>query len=285
MADAVGINLYDATMETTEMLKKLSAGMITTRGDIDNLFADSATRTFGFLETKIARDEASIGMDESARSTREAINAGEFGTTDALRFIQDQMGFGSDLFEGDRMAAANAMVEMFDRGGSVWTQEGGQLQGDKYKDAILTPEVRAILMQYQASVRQDNETAMRGLITGNLAGLGLRNTGAFSAYGDITGEQRGDLTRLFEGGGPLGALMDDEGVARYDASVIQGAIRNILGPASGISLGLAPTTAEEVAASDIEQAAIDFGVSVGEFQAAVDSLISTIGIGTGGGLR
>jgi hypothetical protein len=280
MAQAVGVNLFDATMSATEMFKKLSAGMITTRGDIDDLFAESASRAFGQLETKILRDEAGIGMDESARAARESILAGEFGDTDALRFLQDQMGFGSDFFEGDRMAAANALIEMYDRKGSVWTQEGGQLEGDQFKAAILTPEVRQVLMEYVASVRQDNETAMRGMITGGLGTLGMTNVGSFGAYGGITGPQRGDVDRLFSGESALGNLTDEEGVVRYAPLVIQSALTEILGP--GFNIGKAPTTSQDVAAISIDTAADKFETTVGKFETAVDRIIAGLAPRSGG---
>ena len=276
MADAVGVNLYDATLDTTEMLKQLSAGMITTRNDIDSLFGESAARTFGWFEQKIARDDATIGMDESARAAREAIQAGEFGNSDALMFMQEQMGFGSDFFQGDRMAAANALVEMFGRGGSVYTQEGGQLEG--MESSILTPEVLHGLDQYHAQVRQDNATAMQGLITGNLGTLGLTNTGGFDAFGSISGEQRGALTRLFEGTGPLGQLMDEEGNVGVSAWNLQGALRDILG--AGFNLESITPTGDAVAL-DIEAGAVEFHTSVGEFSNAVTTLVERLGIQSG----
>lgn len=267
MADAVGINLYDATMDTTEMLKKLSAGMITTRNDIDNLFATSAATTFGWFEQKIKRDEATIGMDESARAARNAIESGDFGNADALSFMQEQMGFGSDFFQGDQMASANALVEMFGRGGSVYSQKGGQLEG--MESSILTPEVLHGLDLYTTQVRQDNATAMQGLITGNLGRLGLTNTGGFDAFGDITGEQRGDLTRLFEGS------MDAEGNQGISTWNIQGALRDILG--TGFNLETAPTGGA-AAALDIEAGAVEFHTSVGEFDTAVQTLVARLGM-------
>ena len=283
MADAVGVNLYDATMDTTEMFKKLSAGMLTTRNNIDTLFATSAASTFDLFGQKISRDQATIGMDESARQAREMINRGEFGNEEALAFMQEQMGFGSDLFEGDRMAAANALVEMFNpEGGLVWGQTSGQLEGDKYRDAIMTPEVQAILAQYTEAVLADNIAAMQGLVTGNLGMLGFTNAGGFSDWSGITGEQRGDLTRLFEGTGSLGQLFDDDGNVAVSKRSLQGALFEILGP--GFQLADAPTTAADVAALDMNTAAATFGTSVGEFETAVVTLVERLGIqgaGTG----
>ena len=273
MADAVGVNLYDATMDTTEMLKQLSTGMITTRNDIDNLFATSAARTFDWFNQKIARDEATVGMDESARAARNAIQAGAFGNEDALVFMQEQMGFGSDFFEGDRMAAANALVEMYGPGGLVYSQKGGQLEG--MESDILTPEVLSAMLQYHAQVREDNETAMRGLITGNLGALGFRNTGAFDAFGDITGDQYEDLVTMFTGGGPLGQLIDDEGKVTTSTRNVQAELFRILGP--GFQIGDAPTGGD-AAALNITQGAKDFNTSVGEFDTAVTKLVENLGI-------
>tara|TARA_Y100001949_G_scaffold123023_1_gene104801 strand:+ start:103 stop:2199 length:2097 start_codon:yes stop_codon:yes gene_type:complete len=290
MANTVGVNLYDATMETTEMIKKLSGALMQTRDDVNNVFQDIMNTTYSTFDTALQKIEGEIGMDESARAFKELADSGELDPTTVegqevvLNFLKEQMGFATDLAGGDTMAATGMINDLYGKG-KAFTQAGGSMEG--LGSFFRDPLIRSALQEQMETTGTAKPQAMMQAVISNLGTQGLQATyGAdFEAtMGGLSGGKRDEMFRLFEDmaaletgqykdeGGDLTTMGQDVLQQRLNAILGTGTVSNLVAIAEGAGT-------EAIGPADMEGFADTFGTSVGDFKVAVDDLVNKIGAG------
>lgn len=170
LADSVGVNLFDATADFDEMVKKLANGLLSSAADFNNFYADLLGSNFSALEVARKAAEAPVLLDQAGREMRERIQAGPVADQDIFAFLQDIQGLYVDLFEGDTFRAAEAFNRQF-VDGSVFSQAGGQLEG--MGGAFMSPEVQAVLQAIGADFTGSVGTASQSVLVNALRGRGL----------------------------------------------------------------------------------------------------------------
>ena len=282
MADTVGVNLYDATADTTDMMIKLSAALMQTRDQINNIFEEVMNTAYSELEREAKSAEASIGMDESARAFREKAESEEgLAEGDAERFIMDQMGFFKDYAKGDELAAVSMMKTVFAEGGA-FTEAGGVLEG--MESDVMTEDVRRIIDEMVADLSSKKGTALRQQIQGNLGEFGLEAgtlpTADFMAGLGGGAQKHLDQVlaeaRAWEVGGQF--KTDDGKLTDVGKATLTGAFDEILGEGvvSGLKKLAIPEGTEALGESAMADAAESFGASVGEFKTTIESLAAKL---------
>ena len=279
MADTVGVNLYDAAADTTEMMKQLSGALMQTRDMIDNVYQEILSTSYNMLQKEITQVEGELGVDESARAFREAYDRGEIdpstseGRMRVMSFIQEQLGFTTDFMGGDSMAATEAIHDAF-MGGTAFTQSGGHLQGLGH--IFQDPTIQAALGNMWDPAQKNK--IMQQQVTSNLMGFGL--TGTVGNLTNLSGDQMLRMDKLFsdlrgaEKGGAL--LTEDGGLTSMGKQGMLSILSSIGIPVSNIQAYTEAAGTEGLTGGDMASFATQFGTSVGDFEVAVQDFVHKI---------
>ena len=182
LADAVGVNLYDAFEDFGEMTKDLAGGMIRTteqmRGAWGNFLADEIVTP---LQTFVAAAKAPSLINELGRGAREQFLAGEFDDAKAGELVISMVQALTDA--GGAEYAALVIPQMFGADGMAF-QKGSPLEGMEEFFAHLGPLLDASKPK-QGDLQQD---LLDSMLVGNLMGAG---------YG-VAGVSAGDLHRALQ---------------------------------------------------------------------------------------
>jgi hypothetical protein len=291
MADTVGVNLYDATESTTEMMKKLSGALMQTRDDINNVFQAIMNTTYDAFSKAAGVYTGEIGMDESARAFKEMADSGELDTSTAegkeavLNFLTEQMGFATDLAGGDIMAATSMINDLYGEG-KAFTQVGGSMEG--LGGFFQDPLIQATLADQMDKFEPAKIETLTQHIIGNLMGQGLQGTfsGDFSSVmAGMSGDTRNELTSVFESLTALERgtnMRDDEGdLTALGVASLQANLDRILGVGTVRNLVEAGEGRDTAALTDVAMAtfAATFGESVGTFETSVQDLVAKLDTG------
>lgn len=128
LSQSVNVDLFDATANFDDMVKKLADGLISTAAEMNQAFADLLGQEMDVLGVARAAAEAPKIIDESARVMREKILGGGVTDADMFTFFEEQLGGLIDFFGGDEFAAIEAFNRLY-VDGAAFTQAGGQLEG------------------------------------------------------------------------------------------------------------------------------------------------------------
>lgn len=180
LADAVGVNLYDATANTMEQIKTLAEGMINTRQEL----MSAASNRAGELSTKyftsqIDSMEAEKQIDVNAFGVRDKFNAGALGSQDVVQFLQDQMQGLITFYKGDVLKAESEFARTLGAGGAAYSQKGGALEGlEAVINALATVDGTNLLQGFIGESKTAATSNLAEMVTSNslMAGKQLNLT-------------------------------------------------------------------------------------------------------------
>lgn len=181
LADSVGVNLFDATANFDEMVKKLANGLLSSAADFNNFYADLLGSNFSALEVARKAAEAPALLDQAGRDMRERIQGGPVADQDIFAFLQDIQGLYVDLFEGDTFKAAEAFNRQFVEG-SVFSQVGGQLEGmgGAFSSSAVQEVLRAIGLDFTGSVGSTSQSVILNALRGRGLDVAENDAGVFA---------------------------------------------------------------------------------------------------------
>lgn len=291
MATTVGVNLYDATEDTTEMVKKLSGALMLTRDAINNVFQEIMDTAYNAFGTAAGVYGGEIGMDESARAFKEMAASGEIDTSttegkkQVLDFLQEQMGFATDLAGGDMLGATGMINRLFGEG-EAFTQADESGRGSLYGLGHLfqDPVIQAELAKMLAATGPAKVAALTRTVTGNLGNVGLQgDISSTTDWAGITGPDRDLLNTLFANTRDLDSgtnYKDDEGnLTSMGQGWLQTKLDQILGVGAVSNLKAITEGVGTEALSDDDMAgfAKTFETSVGTFKVSIDNMVAKLG--------
>jgi len=132
LAQATGVNLYDAAQNTGDMIKQLADGLITSKEKMDQAMADIGARGMSKLSVEKRRLEAPHVMDEAAQNILDMSRSGNFDTANAVGLTEDIYGGLIDFYEGDTTKAMLTFLDQFADGKAF--EEGNTLSAMKPAD-------------------------------------------------------------------------------------------------------------------------------------------------------
>jgi hypothetical protein len=161
LADAVGVNLYDATANTIEEIKKLAEGMINTRREL----MTAASNRAGELSTKYFTQQidaiaAAEQIDVNAFGVRDKVQANSLTEKDILEFGESQFNALVAFNKGDVLKAATDFKTTLGVGGTAYTQAGGPLEG-------LEAMMAKYLAPFATDFEQGSTSDLAELVTAN----------------------------------------------------------------------------------------------------------------------
>lgn len=272
MADAVGVDLYDATAKTTDQIKKMAEGMINTRRE---LMASAANRA-GELSTKyftsrIDSMEAEKQLDVNAFGLRDKFNAGALGQQDVLQFLQDQATALVSLYGGDQIKADAEFAKMFGKGGTAFSQINGPLEGMESALNFLATDKDGnnALQGYVTDSRTGATSDLAELVTSNLLMGGFQSSttdaaGLNAGLSTLNDEQRMRIETL---------ATQDMTVQENRQALIDALYKMTTDGNNEIFMKLSPI------ADPMKDAATSLAGASEAFKASVDLLIEAIGKG------
>jgi len=271
MADAVGVDLYDATAKSIDQIKKLSEAMIDTRREMmasaSNRLGETSQKYF---TSKIDSIEAEKQLDVNAFGLRDKFNAGGLGQQDVLQFLQDQSTALTTFYGGDQIKATAEFEKMFGKGGTAFSQVGGALEG-------LEPVLNMLATtkdgnQLQGFIGENSRGALSDLtqmVTSNLgkSGQGLVGGDTAGLSGFLAGTT--DTQRMAIENASARDMTDPKNVDALKSVIASIATAN--GDAFRLKI--------EAIADPMADAATTLAGASEAFKASVDLLIEAIGKG------
>lgn len=131
LADAVGVNLFDATMETSEMVKKLASGMISDFRGLQAAAADRISEISTIFTRPAEMQEANNAFQGIIRNIFDQITAGGLTKENLGMQMNQAMQSLVQYYGGDVGKAENEFFRLFGKGGAAYSQDGGPLTGQE----------------------------------------------------------------------------------------------------------------------------------------------------------
>ena len=269
MADAVGVNLYDATANTIEQIKAMAEAMINTRREL----MASASNRAGQLSTKyftsrIDAMEAEKQLDVNAFGLRDKFNAGALGQQDVLQFLQDQQQALVTFYGGDQIKATAEFAKMFGKGGTAFSQVGGALEGLEPVINMLATNANGVnaLQGFIGESKRGATSDLAELVTSNLlmGGYASSNIDSKALQGGLstlTDEQRMRIETL---------STQDMTVQENRQALLDALYKMTADSNNEIFMKLSPI------ADPMKDAATDLASASAAFKASVDVLVEQL---------
>lgn len=272
LAEATGTNLYDAAMDTKDMVHQLAKGLIHDFAGLQGAAAELGATIMNSLDVKIRQAAAGPAMDESTEVMRQQLIAGTATTEGKLNFIKTFMGQMVDFQGGNYMAAMPEVFRLLGFGGkpgAAFTSKNNQLTGlgGKFFD---DPVIMAALTEMRNDWKADESKLLAEFVSGGLANAGLALT---SGGKTLTTNQ---MLQLAGGLDPRQQAQLGETYGRLAAGTLtSNDLPAELAKISQAFAGYELTPIEDVAGT-MKAVAIKFETVTGEMSTAMESLNSAV---------
>jgi len=168
LAQELGVNLYDATVKYSDLVKQMGGAMIKTADQLNNALIDLFMNTGNKYQTNIKAREAQQTIDRASQGYRDKMLAKD-ATEEEKQIATDEYfaDYASSVLalnKGDAFAAYTDTRDMFKRGDAF--EEGNVFEGMKGTKA----ETEGLAMVSQ--MRKDMEVGIIGQMTGMAANAG-----------------------------------------------------------------------------------------------------------------
>ena len=192
LADDLGINLADETLNLEDAVRKLTGAMIDSAADMQGAMADMLGNQFTALQSYQKAAEAPELLDTLGRTFRERAEAGDLSEGDIFAFLSDNLGALTDLYGGDAFRAAEAFNSLF-VDGAAFTQAGGYLEGQQ--DLFSSPAVQEFLRNFGIDSEATRFASQQEGLVNMLANAGFSILGnGAQAFGNLDSARRDAVT-------------------------------------------------------------------------------------------
>lgn len=269
LADAVGINLMDASIETEEVIKKLASGMINSFRDMERSSSMAAGKMVAGLMQPFEAAEAGQQVQDISRNIYDQLIGGTATEASLGKAFGDLLPALTTAMGGDQTAALVEFATRFGRGGSAYSQANGPFSGMEDKIyALIGPQLDKAIGQGIGSVA----TSFQEYVVSNLMGQSL-------TLGEGQAERIGGAVRS----GSL-SMQEMAGIQNFvdnaDMSLAanQQALDRMLSAATGIDIVISKfEDTVDTEAADLKGASESFSSAVQAFVSALDTHGFTVG--------
>lgn len=261
LADAVGVNLFDATMETSEMVKKLASGMINDFRGLQAASADRLGKISGIFSRPAEMTEASTAIQDVVRNLFDQITAGGLTKENAGLQMDQILQSLVQFYGGDTGKAEDEFFRLFGRGGAAYAQGAGPLAG---QEAAIMGLIGPQIAQAQNLSLGGRASDFQEFINSQLLGAGLQ-------LGQGQADKIGGAIRSGEF-----TLQEQTGIINYLATAdltqkeTQAVLDKMLTDRAGIGVSI------DAFKDSAETAALNLKDASEGFKAAVDGLIGAL---------
>jgi len=170
LADAAGINLYDAFGNMTTMTRDLARQMVITQAKIESMWGNFIADQIidPLLDIQKISNAPNV-IDELGRGFMESVNAGDMDEAGVVTFIQGLMGGLIDF--GGNEYATSEIIKMLGPDGSAFSQAGGPLEGEAGR--FQTPMLKAWMEELVTAQDIKEKATLREFVVGGGAAAGL----------------------------------------------------------------------------------------------------------------
>lgn len=199
LASELGINLYDATVKYSDMVKKLGASMVKTAGQLKNAMVDIVLNAGNIFKKRREAREAQLAIDQSSAALYSTLSSGDLTgderTQAVEKYFEDYGAQTLAMYGGDPKKAFFAMQDAFGTEGQGLFAKGAQFEG--MEGDLFDP------------ARQLREEMKKGVVTlyadqlANMAtaeGLSMDKGALEKGLGGLTNDKLMVLTNLLDRG-------------------------------------------------------------------------------------
>jgi hypothetical protein len=283
LAEAAGVNLYDAFGNMTEMTRDMARQMNITQASMESVWGNFiADVIFNPLQSIEKAAAAPSAMNERARAFREEGLTAETRTVESVvQFLSGMMG---DMIDyGGNDWAANEFLRQFGPEGVAFTDPTGPLYGQQ--DMMDNPMLQRMVDNALQVHTETLERTLQEFSGGNLAAAGFRLSGVSGQ--DLAGVDQEALRAFLQSPalniteGASGQMQDAqrqhiENTLR--ALGLEGAMVGIMGPTAEEKLGTAAQSLADTSA--VIKDAMDLVIqelSPGDTKRPIGDVGSTLG--------
>ena len=135
LAKELGVNLYDATLDYTELAKKMGAAMIKTSGELKNAMVDIVIGAGNIFKKRREGREAQFALDQSGAALSAELDGSDMTADDKKFAVEGFMeNYGTQalaMYGGDPAKAYQSMQKGFGKKGEGFFAKGQQFEGQE----------------------------------------------------------------------------------------------------------------------------------------------------------
>ena len=244
LAQELGVNLYDATLDYTELAKKMGTAMIKTSGELKNAMVDIVIGAGNIFKKRREGREAQLALDQSGAALSAELDGSDMTADDKKFAVEGFMeNYGTQalaMYGGDPAKAYQSMQKGFGTAGEGLFGKGQQFEGQEEFIMPAANELKAEMKKGAVDIYAEQLKGMAGdaglqmdsaTLTKQLAGMddasfdkfmNIMNRDGFSMKGaDGTARSAGDVTKTLETMGLKGvglSTIPEEDLNKYVTS-------------------------------------------------------------------
>ena len=244
LAKELGVNLYDATLDYTELAKKMGTAMIKTSGELKNAMVDIVIGAGNIFKKRREGREAQLAIDQSGAALSAQLDGSDMTADDKKFAVEGFMeNYGTQalaMYGGDPAKAYQSMQKGFGTAGEGLFGKGQQFEGQEEFIMPAANELKAEMKKGAVDIYAEQLKGMAGdaglqmdsaTLTKQLAGMddasfdkfmNIMNRDGFSMKGaDGTARSAGDVTKTLETMGLKGvglSTIPEEDLNKYVTS-------------------------------------------------------------------
>ena len=260
LAQQLGVNLYDSTVEFMTVAEQLGLTMMKTAAEMRASFQDVLASSTDFLAQEQKMAEATYAINAKSRTARDQFLAGGFGREQQLRFLQEIPSDIAAYFGGSTAQAYANIISGFGIGGAQYTK-GGSLEG---MEGVLAPD----FMKVASNLETDLTNISVSQIMAAAAGSNMKLDEQYirSTIAGMSQDQKNKLFLAMESGfSPTskGTMPGQSGINYF---------LNTLG-FDAKKLTPIDTAKQDALVGDLTSVAESLNMTVPDFKAAMDNFI------------
>lgn len=260
LAQQLGVNLYDSTVEFMTVAQQLGLTMVKTASEMRAAFQDVLASSTNFLIQEQQAREATYALDAKHRTARDQFLAGGFGRDEQLRFVTEAASDMAAFYGGSTAKTYANIMAGYGKGGIQYAA-GSALGG---MEGVLSSDFMKVAANLEAGMTDLSvEQIMKGAAG---AGMKLDENYIRSSIAGMSQEQKNRLFLAMESGfSPTskGTMPGQSGINYFLST-----------------LGLDPkkltpidTTKQDKMVGDLTAVAESLNMTVPDFKASMDNFI------------
>jgi hypothetical protein len=256
LAQQLGVNLYDSTVEFTEVAKALGVALVRSAAEMKAANREALLAPTSMFETEIKAIKASETLDMKARTIKDQFAGGALSEESKMQYVMDMSADMLSFYKGDAIKAFFEMQKAVGVGGTQY-QEGNALSG---MEGALAPFFSRMFAEQKTNLINQGIVGIQGKL--GESNLTASNADLSAMIGGMDSKKQQEFLSVIESGSfgeAAGRMGGTEAYLKYmglDPSKIK-AMDPVVNELTG----------------DLDVVAQGMGIAAADFKTAVDNFV------------
>jgi hypothetical protein len=255
LAQKMGVNLYDATVEFTDVAVQLGLSLKRTAGEMKAAMQNALLDATTIFDLEIKSKKAIEVIDQKARTIKDQFDSGVLGEEAKMEYVSAMTGDMLAFYKGDAVKSYYAMTEAFGTGG-IQYGAGKALEG---MEAALSPFFKQLFAEQQKKLFTESGVEIQAMLNNTDLMMSDKNIQKFIKGLDPKKQQE-----------VLGQIQDG---TFGEVALRMGGTQKYLESLGATGITAIPEAVDRMT-GDMDAVAESLGVSSQNFKTAVESFIS-----------